>query len=135
VNRYEGVLPWSNTSHSVKLTTHLQSSAEVKNAGSLPPLPHAVHRDNFTLPYCGLEIRHRKVSILRPALSAMPWLRQLLSRVSLQRPGFDQRPVHVGFMDQVALTHVSLQVLQFSAVGINPKFNMLITHSSTTDAT
>jgi hypothetical protein len=64
----------------------------------------------------------------------MPWLRQLVSGVSPQRPGFDPRPMHVGYVDYVALTQVSLQVLPFSAVGINPKLSMLIIHSSTTNA-
>lgn len=65
---------------------------------STPPCLHDVHMNNFILPYCGLDKRHREVSGLRPALSVMPWLRQLVSGVSPHRPGFDPRPMHVGFM-------------------------------------
>jgi len=64
----------------------------------------------------------------------MPWLRQLVSGISPQRPGFDPRPMHVGYMDYVDLTQASLLVLQFSPFGINSKFSTLIIHSSTINA-
>jgi hypothetical protein len=40
---------------------------------------------------------------------AVPWLRKLLAGLSLRRPAFDPRQVHVGFVvDEVALSHVPL---------------------------
>jgi hypothetical protein len=44
----------------MKLTTHLSSTAEVKNGGAIPPLPHSYswqdgysikHKENFTFYY------------------------------------------------------------------------------------
>jgi len=37
----------------------------------------------------------------------MPWLRQLVTRLSLERPRFNPRPVHVGL---VALQQVFIQI-------------------------
>jgi hypothetical protein len=45
---------------------------------------------------------------------AMPWLRQLTARLSLERHKLDTRPVHVrSVMDKVALGQVFLQVYGF----------------------
>ena len=52
----------------------------------------------------------------------MQWLRQLLADVSLRRPGFDPRPVHVNFvMGKVALGQVFvIVVLRFPPVSVIP---------------
>jgi hypothetical protein len=45
---------------------------------------------------------------------AIPWLRQLIAGLSLSRPKFDPRPVHVRFVvGKVALGQVFLQVYGF----------------------
>jgi hypothetical protein len=52
---------------------------------------------------------------------AMPWLRQLVSGLSPQRPMFVPRSLHVRFVvDRVALGQVFLQVFWFSPVIIIP---------------
>jgi hypothetical protein len=51
----------------------------------------------------------------------VPWLRQLVDSMSLQRPGLHPRLVIVGFVvDRVAVGQVFLLVLWFSHVGIIP---------------
>jgi hypothetical protein len=46
---------------------------------------------------------------------AMPYIKWLVTAVSLQRPGFDPRVFEVAFfMDRLALGHVLLQALQLS---------------------
>jgi hypothetical protein len=52
----------------------------------------------------------------------MPWLRWLFAGLSLQRPGFTPRSVHVGFVvDEVELGQAFLWVIRFSAVNIIPQ--------------
>jgi hypothetical protein len=57
-------------------------------------------------------------------LSAVLWLRQLVAGLSLQRPGFDRKSVHVGYMvDKVALGQVfppstSVFPCQFHSTGV-----------------
>ena len=54
-------------------------------------------------------------------LEAVPSLRLLVAVLSLQRPGFNPRPVRMGFMvDIVAMGQVLLLVLQFSPASIPP---------------
>jgi hypothetical protein len=63
-------------------------------------------------------------------------LRQLVTSLSLWRPGFDDKPVHMGLVaDQVAVGQVFLQVLQFSLISIIPqmppiKFCVILKHST-----
>jgi len=66
-------------------------------------------------------------------LTAVPWLSLLVAGLSLWRPGFDPKPVHVEFMvDKVALGQVRNQEFLFSPVIIIAP--MLHTHSSATNA-
>ena len=53
---------------------------------------------------------------------AVPWPRQLLAGLSLRRPAFDPRPVHVGFVVvEVALGgRFLVRVLRFSPVSTVP---------------
>jgi hypothetical protein len=52
---------------------------------------------------------------------AVPWLRPLAAGLPPQRPGFDPRSVHVGFVvDKVALGQGFLRVLRFSPVNFIP---------------
>jgi hypothetical protein len=45
---------------------------------------------------------------------AVPWLRRLVTGLSLRRPGFDPGSVHVGFVvDKVALGQAFLRVVAF----------------------
>jgi hypothetical protein len=54
-------------------------------------------------------------------LEAIPWLRQLVTSLSLQRLRFHPRLPYVGFVvDKVALEQVFLQLLQFSPVSNIP---------------
>jgi hypothetical protein len=49
-----------------------------------------------------------------------PW--RLVADFSLRRPGFGNRPVHVGYIvDKVTLWHVFLWVIRFSSTSINPQ--------------
>lgn len=51
----------------------------------------------------------------------VPWLRYLVASLSLCRPQFETRPVHVGLeLDKVTLEHVFLRVLQLSPVSLIP---------------
>jgi hypothetical protein len=51
----------------------------------------------------------------------VPWLKQLVTGFSPQKPGFKPGSVHVGFVvEKVALGQVFLQVLWFSPVSIIP---------------
>jgi hypothetical protein len=61
-------------------------------------------------------------------LLAVPKLRRLVAGLSLQRPVFARRPVHVGFVvDKVAMRQVFLRVFRFSPVNII--LPLLHTHS------
>jgi hypothetical protein len=52
---------------------------------------------------------------------AVPWLRRLVTGLSLRRPGFDPGPVHVGFVvDKMAVGQVFPQVIRFSPVSFFP---------------
>jgi hypothetical protein len=54
-------------------------------------------------------------------MMAMPWLKWLVTGLSLQRAGFLPKSIHVGFVvDKVALGQVFLRVLRFSPVIIIP---------------
>ena len=58
------------------------------------------------------------------------WLGWVVANLSLQRRGFNPRPVHVGFVvDRVAVGQFSLGLLLFSPVSIIPP--LLHTHSFT----
>ena len=65
---------------------------------------------------------------LRPqCLLAVPWLRRLVAGLSLRRPEFDPRSVHVKFVvDKVALRQVFLWVLRLFPVSAIP--SMFRTH-------
>ena len=58
----------------------------------------------------------------------MPWLRWLIANLSLCRPGFHSRPVHMVLVeDTLAQRQVSLQVLQLSpASNIPQMYNAFI---------
>jgi hypothetical protein len=60
----------------------------------------------------------------------MPWLRQLVTDISLRRAGFTPGSVHVGFVvDKVAFEQFFLRVVEFSPVNIiSPWHSMLIYH-------
>jgi hypothetical protein len=74
-------------------------------------------------------MRHEFATICKAVL----WFRRLVAVLSLQRPGFDPRPVRVGFVvDIVALGQFFLRVFHFSFVPIIPP--MLRAYSSITDA-
>ena len=52
----------------------------------------------------------------------IPWLRQLVFGISPRIPGFDQRPLYVGFVvDNLALGQGFHRVLLFSAVALTPR--------------
>jgi hypothetical protein len=51
---------------------------------------------------------------------AVPWLRSLVTGLSLRRPGFAPGSIHVGFVaDKVSLGQVLLRVLRFSPANIS----------------
>jgi len=64
-----------------------------------------------------IKVQNRVTDHHKPLLSAtviyqtMPWLRQLFASLSPQRPGFNPRLVHVGFL--VETGQVFVPVLQF----------------------
>lgn len=60
---------------------------------------------------------------------AVPWLRQLVNSLLLQKPGSLPREFLVGFMvDTVTLGHIFLRVLRFSPIFLIPP--MFHTHNS-----
>jgi hypothetical protein len=62
-------------------------------------------------------------------IMAMPWLRQLVASLSLQRNEFLPGLVHIGFVvDKVALGQIFLHIPQFSPVSNIPP--VLYTHTS-----
>lgn len=66
-------------------------------------------------------------------LTIVLWLGLLVAGLSLWRPGFDSKPVHVEFIvDKVVLVQVGNQVFRFSPVIIIAP--MLHTHYSATNA-
>jgi hypothetical protein len=57
----------------------------------------------------------------KPFNKAMPWLRWLVIRLALLKPGFTLRSIHVGFVvEKVALGQVFIRVLWFSPFNIIP---------------
>jgi hypothetical protein len=66
-------------------------------------------------------------------ISAVPWLRRLVTRLSQRRPGFATGSIHVGFVvDKVAMGQVFLRVLCFFfkiSQSINQSINQSISQS------
>ena len=65
-------------------------------------------------------------------MSAVPWVRRLVTGLSPRSPRYDGMPFYVGFLvDTVALGQVCLQVFWFSPVRIIPP--VLHNHLSVTE--